>query len=62
MLPAAGLYMSSCSELQELSVSAAEGCSSVQGRVALKLVSRDTDSQVFREQEVVERPDNNIKL
>ena len=58
-----GLYLSSCSELQELSVSAAEGCSSMMGRVPLKMLGRDTDSQIFRELEVAERQENNaLKL
>ena len=51
--------MSSCSELQELSVSAAEGCSSMMGRIPLKMLGRDTDSQIFRELEVADRPENN---
>lgn len=57
--------MSSSSELQELSVSAAAGCSSLQGRVPLKLLGRDTDSQTFREHQggdTAERADNKIKL
>ena len=58
-----GLYLSSCSELQELSVSAAEGCSSMMGRVPLKMLGRDTDSQIFRELEVAERQeDNTLRL
>ena len=57
-----GLYMSSCSELQELSVSAAEGCSSMMGRIPLKMLGRDTDSQMFRELEVAERPENSNTL
>ena len=68
-----GLYMSSCSELQEISVSAADGCSSMGGRIPLKPLGRDSDrltshtltdfnqynyfifSQIFRENEVIER-------
>ena len=58
-----GVYLSSCSELQELSVSAAEGCSSMMGRIPLKMLGRDTDSQIFRELEVAERQENNnLKL
>jgi len=58
-----GLYLSSCNELQELSVAAADGCSSMIGRVPLKYLGRDTDSQIFREQEVIERSDaNTVKL
>ena len=74
-----GLYLSSCNELQELSVAAADGCSSMigeitifviiilvnvsLGRVPLKYLGRDTDSQIFREQEVIERSDaNTVKL
>ena len=52
------MYLSSCSELQEMSVSAADGCSTVIGRVPLKYLGRDTDSQIFREQEVADNEDN----
>ena len=46
-------------------MSAAAGCSSLQGRVPLKLLGRDTDSQTFREHQggdTAERADNKIKL
>ena len=38
-----GLYMSSCSELQEISVSAADKCTSMGGRIPLKSLGRDSE-------------------
>jgi len=49
-----GLYMSTCNELQEISVSAADGCSSPGGRVPVRVARGPADGS-YNEIEVKER-------